>query len=212
MNHRILLVDDHQMFREGLKAVLKSETDFQVVGEAENGIQAVELCRELAPDVVIMDISMPEMSGVEAAGKIHAESPAIKIIILSMHTEKRYILGALKAGATGIVVKNSASAELLTAIETVVSGQTYLSPSVSNVLVQNILESGADAGEKMLSPRERQILQLIAMGKGAKEIGYELGISNKTVEAHRMQLMNKLDIRNVADLVKYAIREGMIEL
>ena len=212
MNRRILLVDDHQMFREGLKAVLKSETDFQVVGEAENGIQAVELCRELTPDVVIMDISMPEMSGVEAAGKIHAESPAVKIIILSMHTEKRYILGALKAGATGIVAKNSASAELLTAIETVVSGQTYLSPSVSNVLVQNILESGSDSGEKTLSPRERQILQLIAMGKGAKEIGYELGISNKTVEAHRMQLMNKLDIRNVADLVKYAIREGMIEL
>jgi len=212
MIHRILLVDDHQMFREGLKAVLKSETDFQVIGEAADGKMAVELSRELAPDVVIMDISMPEMSGVEAAGKIHAESPDIKIIILSMHTEKRYILGALKAGATGIVAKNSASAELRTAIEAVVSGQTYLSPSVSNVLVQNILESGADAGEKMLSPRERQILQLIAMGKGAKEIGYELGISNKTVEAHRMQLMNKLDIRNVAELVKYAIREGMIEL
>ena len=212
MSHRILLVDDHQMFREGLKAVLKSETDFQVVGEAADGMQAVELCRELAPDVVIMDISMPEMNGVEATGKIHAESPGIKIIILSMHTEKRYILGALKAGATGIVAKNSASAELRTAIETVVSGQTYLSPSVSNVLVQNLLESGADTGEKMLSPRERQILQLIAMGKGAKEIGNELGISNKTVEAHRMQLMNKLDIRNVAELVKYAIREGMVEL
>ena len=212
MNHRILLVDDHQMFREGLKAVLKSETDFQVIGEAADGVQAVELSRELAPDVVIMDISMPEMSGVEATGIIHAESPDIKIIILSMHTEKRYILGALKAGATGIVAKNSASAELRTAIDAVVSGQTYLSPSVSNVLVQNILESGADTGEKMLSPRERQILQLIAMGKGAKEIGYELGISNKTVEAHRMQLMNKLDIRNVAELVKYAIREGMIEL
>ena len=212
MSHRILLVDDHQMFREGLKAVLKSESDFHVVGEAENGIQAVEMSRELAPDVVIMDISMPEMSGIEAAGKIHAESPAVKIIILSMHTEKRYILGALKAGATGIVAKNSASAELLTAIETVVSGQTYLSPSVSNILVQNILESGSDSGEKTLSPRERQILQLIAMGKGTKEIGYELGISNKTVEAHRMQLMNKLVIHNVADLVKYAIREGMIEL
>ena len=212
MIHRILLVDDHQMFREGLKAVLKSETDFQVIGEAADGKMAVELSRELAPDVVIMDISMPEMNGVEATGIIHAESPDIKIIILSMHTEKRYILGALKAGATGIVAKNSASAELRTAIEAVVSGQTYLSPSVSNVLVQNILESGADTGEKMLSPRERQILQLIAMGKGAKEIGYELGISNKTVEAHRMQLMNKLDIRNVAELVKYAIREGMIEL
>jgi len=212
MSHRILLVDDHQMFREGLKAVLKSETDFQVIGEAADGVQAVELSRELAPDVVIMDISMPEMNGVEATGRIHAESPDVKIIILSMHTEKRFILGALKAGATGIVAKNSASAELRTAIEAVVSGQTYLSPSVSNVLVQNILESGADAGEKMLSPRERQILQLIAMGKGAKEIGIELGISNKTVEAHRMQLMNKLDIRNVAELVKYAIREGMVEL
>jgi DNA-binding NarL/FixJ family response regulator len=212
MSNRILLVDDHQMFREGLKAVLQCETDCQIVGEADNGIQAVELSRELAPDVIIMDISMPEMNGIEATRKIHEESPDIKIVILSMHTEKHFILGALKAGAVGIVVKSSASAELVAAIETVLSGKTYLSPSVSNVLVQNFIETGGDAGEKVLSPRERQILQLIAMGNGAKEIGYQLNISNKTVEAHRMQLMKKLDIRNVPDLVKYAIREGMIEL
>jgi DNA-binding NarL/FixJ family response regulator len=166
----------------------------------------------LTPDVVIMDISMPEMNGIEATGKIHEESPGVKTIILSMHTEKRFVLGALKAGATGIVDKNSTSAELLIAIETVVGGQTYLTPSISNFLVQNFLESGAESGEKMLTPRERQILQLIAMGNGAKDIGCELGISNKTVESHRLQLMNKLDIRNVANLVKYAIREGMVEL
>jgi len=212
MSYSILLADDHQMFREGLKAVLQSETDFLVAGEAENGIEAVEQSRELAPDVVLMDISMPELNGIEATRRIHEESPDIKIIILSMHTEKHFILGALKAGAAGIVVKSSASAELVTAIETVLSGKTYLSPCVSNVLVQNFLESGTDAGEKVLSPRERQVLQLIAMGNGAKEIGHQLSISNKTVEAHRMQLMNKLNIHNVPDLVKYAIREGMVEL
>ena len=212
MSHRILLVDDHQMFREGLKAVLAGETSFDVVGEAENGIKGVALSRELAPDVVIMDISMPEMNGIDASKIIHAELPDIKIIILSMHTEKRFILGALKAGAVGVVVKNSASAELVTAIETVLNGKTYLSPSVSDILVQNLLDTGGDATEKNLSPRERQILQLIANGKGAKEIGYDLGISSKTVEAHRMQLMNKLEIHNVAELVKYAIREGIAEL
>jgi DNA-binding NarL/FixJ family response regulator len=212
MNHRILLVDDHQMFREGLKALLQGEAGYLVVGEAENGIRGLELSRELAPDVVIMDISMPEMNGVEATRRIHEELPDIMIIVLSMHTEKRFVLGVLKAGAAGIVVKNSASAELVSAIETVLSGKTYLSPSVSSFLVQNFLEQELEEGEKVLSPRERQILKLIAMGKGAKEIGYDLNISNKTVEAHRMQLMRKLDIHNVAELVKYAIREGIIEL
>jgi DNA-binding NarL/FixJ family response regulator len=210
--HRILLADDHQMFREGLKSVLLSETDFMVAGEAGNGLEAVDLSRDLAPDIVVMDISMPEMNGIEATRRIHAESPDVKIIILSMHTEKHFILGALKAGASGVVVKNSASAELVIAIEAVASGKTYLSPSISNILIQNLLGVETETGEKVLSPRERQILQLIAMGKGTKDIAYELGISNKTVEAHRMQLMNKLDIRNVAELVKYAIREGIIEL
>src|SRR5512137_2868110 len=164
MSYRILLVDDHQMFREGLKSVLKSETDFLVAGEAENGIQGVELSRELAPDVVIMDISMPQMNGIEATRRIHGESPGVKIIILSMHTEKHFILGALKAGAAGVVVKNSASAELVIAIETVVSGKTYLSPAISHVVVQNLFDSGdTDTGSKVLSPREREILQLIAM-------------------------------------------------
>lgn len=212
MSHRILLVDDHQMFREGLKAVLEGESGLMVVGEAENGFKGVASTRELAPDVVIMDISMPEMNGIEATSNIHAESPDVKIIILSMHTEKRFILGALKAGAVGVVVKNSASAELVAAIETVLSGKTYLSPSVSDVLVQSCLDSDSGTVDKVLSPRERQILQLIACGKGAKEIGYDLGISNKTVEAHRMQLMNKLNTHNVAELVKYAIREGIVEL
>jgi len=207
-----MLVDDHQMFREGLKALLQSETDFLITGEAEDGLQAGEFCRELAPDVVIMDISMPGINGVEATRRIHEESPDVKIIILSMYTEKRFIMGALKAGATGIVAKNSASSELVDAIQAVVNGNNYLSPSVSDVLVHNFLASDTDTGPKNLSPRERQILQLIAMGKGAKEIGAELNISNKTVEAHRMQLMKKLDIRNVAELVKYAIREGVVEL
>jgi DNA-binding NarL/FixJ family response regulator len=212
MRYRILLADDHQMFRDGLKALLQSETEFLVVGEADNGLMAVKQSHELAPDVVVMDISMPEMSGLEAARKIHDASPDTRIIILSMHTEKRYILGALKAGVSGVVAKSSASSELVTAIQTVMNSQTYLSPSVSDVLVQNFLESDVDTGEKKLSLRERQILQFIAMGKCAKEIALELAISNKTVEAHRMQLMNKLKIHNVAELVKYAIREGMVEL
>lgn len=212
MIQRILLVDDHQMFREGLKSLLQGENGFTIVGEADNGERGLTLCREVSPDVVVMDIAMPEMNGIEATRRIHAESPDIRIIVLSMHNEKRFILGALKAGAVGVVVKNSASAELVSAIEAVNRGEIYLSPSVSSVLVQNFLDTDGETNEKVLSPRERQILQLIAMGKGAKEIGYELGISNKTVEAHRMQMMNKLDIHNVVELVKYAIREGMVDL
>ena len=212
MCHRILLVDDHQMFREGLKAVLESDSGFVVVGEAGNGMQAVELCRELAPDVIVMDISMPGINGIEATRRIHAEAPGAKCLILSMHTEKHFILEALKAGAAGVVVKSGASTELVGAIASILRGETYLSPCISNVLVQNFLGSGHETGAKVLSPRERQILERIAMGNGAKEIAYQLGISNKTVEAHRMQLMRKLDIPNVVDLVKYALREGVIEL
>jgi DNA-binding NarL/FixJ family response regulator len=171
MSIRILLVDDHQMFRDGLKAFLQTETEIVVVGEASNGKKAVDLCLELVPDVVVMDISMPEMSGIEATKIIHADAPATKVIILTMHTEKRFVLGALKAGASGIAVKNNTAAELLTAIKTVMSGQTYLSPTVSDILVKNLIESGEHQEEKVMTTRERQILELIATGKCAKVIG-----------------------------------------
>ncbi|MCZ7584692.1 MAG: response regulator transcription factor [Deltaproteobacteria bacterium] len=216
MDVRILLADDHQMIREGLKVLLEREDDLEAVGEAEDGEQAVGLVDSLRPDMVIMDVVMPGVNGIEATRKIVGLQPDIKIIALSMHTEKRYVTEILKSGASGYVLKDSAFDELSRAIQVVREGKTYLSPEISGVLVEDYVRRGSSAtGQPVTTPlsaREREVLQLLAEGNATKDIAEKLGVSVKTVETHRHRIMRKLGIFNVAELTKYAIREGLTDI
>jgi len=207
---RVVLADDHLVLRDGLKAILTDER-MEVVGEASDGLEAIKLCEKLTPDVAVLDISMPVLNGIDAAREISKVSPKTKIIILTMITEDRYVFSALRAGASGYVLKSKASSNLVDAIDTVCKGEFYLSTSVSKAVVNAYL-SKVDAPTDPLSIRERQVLQLIAEGKNVKEIGGILGISAKTAESHRTNIMNKLDIHDVAGLVRYAIREGLVQI
>jgi DNA-binding NarL/FixJ family response regulator len=207
---RVVLADDHLVLRDGLKAILTDQR-MEVVGEASDGLEAIKLCETLTPDVAVLDISMPVLNGIDAAREISKVSPKTKIIILTMITEDRYVFSALRAGASGYVLKSKASSNLVDAIDTVCKGEFYLSTSVSKVVVNAYL-SKVDAPTDPLSIRERQVLQLIAEGKNVKEIGGILGISAKTAESHRTNIMNKLDIHDVAGLVRYAIREGLVQI
>lgn len=188
---------------------------FQVIGEADNGRDAVKLAKKLQPDIVILDIGMPDLNGVEATRQICAEAPRSKVLALSMHTESRFVLGVLEAGASGYLIKDAAFEELAVAIKAVLKGQMYLSPSIAGVVVrQSIGRSGSEPRSERdkLSKREHEVLQLIAEGKSTKEIAATLYVSVKTVETHRKQIMDKLDIHSVAGLTKYAVREGLTPL
>lgn len=215
MSVTILLVDDHRMMREGLRLVLDQESEFKVAGEAANGRDAVVLAEQLKPDIVIMDIGMPDLNGIDATREIRRISPTSRIVALSTYSDKRYVLGMLEAGASGYVLKNAAAEELVHAIQQIVRGQKYLSPeltsTVINVYLQRMLTATPPVGQ-ILSPRERETLQLLAEGKTSKEIAAQLFISVKTVDMHRQNLMNKLGLRSVAELTKYAIREGLTRL
>lgn len=207
----ILIADDHRLLREGLRALLERE-GFQVIAEADNGRSAVQLAKKLKPDIVITDIGMPDLNGVEATKKICAEVPRSKVLALSMHTESRFVLGVLEAGASGYLLKDAAFEELSSAIKAVLKGQIYLSPSIAGVVVrQSIGRPGSKpkSDRATLSKREHEVLQLIAEGKSTKEIAATLYISVKTVETHRKQIMDKLDIHSIAGLTKYAVREGL---
>jgi len=215
MSIRILLADDHKITRQGLRSLLEKQSDMVVVAEAEEGRTAVRLVRELLPDVVIMDVSMPDLNGMEAARQITREFGNVKIVALSMHSDSLFVTEMLKSGASGYLLKDCAFEELARAIRTVVAGKTYLSPSVSSVVVDDYLHrlSKADfSGLDVLTNREREVLQLLAEGKSTKQIALKLHISGKTVETHRRQIMNKLDIHTVAELTKYAIRKGLTSL
>jgi len=184
----------------------------EVIGQAEDGHTTVELARELTPDVVVMDISMPDLNGIEATREIRREAPDVKVVALSMHSAKRYVTEMFKAGAVGYLLKDCDFDELARAIRTVAEGKTYVSPSISNVVVEDLVhgEEKLDATAfSVLTQREREVLQLLAEGKTTKQIALRLHISPKTVEAHRLRVMNKLDIDNVALLTKYAIQEGL---
>jgi DNA-binding NarL/FixJ family response regulator len=212
---KILLADDHKITREGLRSLLEKEPDMEVVAEAEDGRTTVSLVRELLPDVVIMDVSMPDLNGMEAARKITGEFGNVKIIALSMHSDTLFVTEMLKSGASGYLLKDCAFEELARAIRAVIADQTYLSPSISGVVIDGYLHrlSRVDiSGPEVLTDREREVLQLVAEGKSTKEIALALHISVKTVETHRRQIMSKLDIHTVAELTKYAVRKGLTSL
>jgi DNA-binding NarL/FixJ family response regulator len=210
---RILLVDDHAMLRDGLRSVLTQEGDVEVVGEAADGRTAVELARTLAPDVVVMDVGMTDLNGIEAARRLRSESPKSRVIALSTHSDRRYVLGMLEAGAVGYIVKVSAYDELRQAVRAVASGQTYLSPQIADLVVgARVARSAAGTAKAPLAPREREVLQLIAEGHSSRDVARRLHISAQTVETHRRNIMQKLDLHSVADLTRYAIREGITPL
>ncbi|MFC1762514.1 response regulator [Planctomycetota bacterium] len=210
---RILIADDHAIVREGLTALFKQQPQCEVVGQAKDGQQAVALCQTLQPEVAIMDISMPKLSGVEAIRQLHHSHPDIKVIVLSMHSENTIVSEALKAGCWGYVLKSSLFEEIATALETVMAGDRYLSPEITSTMVDDYLHPtapGNDSGP--LTDRERQIVQLLAQGKSVKESAQYLGISPKTVDATRRKAMHKLEINSVALLTKYAIRAGLTSI
>jgi len=215
MTIRIILADDHKIVRQGLRTLLAAEPDMEVVAEADNGRTVLRLAQELKPQVVIMDISMPDLNGIEATRQMLAESPGVKVIALSMHSDSLFVLNMLKAGASGYLLKDCALEELIKAIRTVVRQKTYLSPGISDIVIKDFVSGWATTGSSafsILSTREREVLQLMAEGKSTNQIAENLYVSVKTVEAHRKQLMNKLGIHSVAELTKYAIRQGLTSL
>jgi two-component system response regulator NreC len=212
---KILIADDHQIVRQGLRFLLEKESDLKVVAEAENGRSTVRLARELTPGVIIMDVAMPDLNGIEATRQIIAESPATKVIALSMYADRRFVVNMLKAGASAYLLKDCAFEELIRAIRVVLAHKTYLSPGVTDILVKDC-QMGIPMDEisafALLTPREREVLQLMSEGNSTAKIADQLHVSIKTVESHRQQLMQKLNLRSVAELTKYAIREGLTSL
>lgn len=208
MSCRVLLADDHQIVRQGIKGLLE-KAGHTVVGEAADGREALKLAQTLTPDIAVLDVSMPLLNGLDAAREIQRVSPATKTILLTMYTDKGYVLQALRAGAKGYVLKTQAAEDLIRAIREILRGEVYLSPSVAVAVVEAYLEKTELIADP-LTPREREILQLVAEGKTTKEIAKLLSISFKTAESHRNHIMQKLDIHDVAGLVRYAIRQGLV--
>jgi len=212
---KILLADDHKITRDGLRALLEQQANMNVVGEAENGREAVRLAMDLAPDVVVMDISMPELNGIEATRQIRGVLPDTKVIALSMYADRRYVVGMLKAGVSGYLLKNCAFDELVSAIEAVTHNESFLSPRIADTVMKDythILEQDETAGVSALSAREREVLQLVAEGLSTRQIAERIHVSVKTVETHRQQIMKKLNAKSVAELTKIALREGLTAL
>jgi DNA-binding NarL/FixJ family response regulator len=215
MSISILIADDHQIVRSGLRNLFENEADMEVVAEAEDGRAAVRMARDFSPNVVVMDIGMPQLNGVEATRQIKAQSPGAKVITLSENSDRQFVSEALKAGAFGCLPKAVGFEELTSAVRAVASGNVYLSPSVANVVISDYVRNGESrpsTAYTVLSPREREVLQLMAEGKSTKEVAGNLKVSVKTVETHRAKLMDKLNLHSVAELTKYAIREGLTSL
>ena len=214
MSIRLLLVDDHRMLREALRSLFARAHDIEVVGEAGDGRKAIEMARELVPEVVVMDIGMRELNGIGATRQIREENSRIKVIVLSTHSDERYVLRALEAGASGYVLKVSAFDELLGAVRAVSAGKSFLSPDVTDVVIDQWRGTPAprSSPDESLGPREREVLQLLAEGKTSPEISRRLHLSVRTVETHRRNLMRKLGLHSVAELTKYAVREGITPL
>jgi DNA-binding NarL/FixJ family response regulator len=210
----ILLAEDHVLVRAGIRALLQRLPDVVVVGEASTGREALALAGALHPDIVLMDIAMPDLNGLDAAARLAREEPRTKIIILSMHAAEEYVRQALQAGAAGYVLKDAAPAELELAIRAVARGETFLSPGVSRQVMEGYVSGrGVEKphGLERLTPRQREVLQLVAQSKSTKDIAFDLGLSVKTIETHRAQLMDRLDIHDVAGLVRFAVRMGLVD-
>ena len=215
MNLKILLADDHAILRQGLRALLEKQEDMEVVGEAGDGREALELIRELVPDIVIMDVTMPNLNGIDATEQIVGRFPEVKVIALSIHSHGHFIIDMLKAGASGYLLKESLFDEFVEAIRMVAAGRVYLSPRITGIVVEDYVKKLSVTPETSLAgltEREREVLQLLAEGKSTKQIALELHLSAKAIESRRHQIMKKLDIHSVAELTKYAIREGLTTL
>jgi DNA-binding NarL/FixJ family response regulator len=211
----LILADDHKLFRLGLQQLLDRQKTVKVIGEAATGFEAATLAHDLTPDIVLMDISMPELNGIEATRRIVDEDAGVRVIILSMHADRRYIQEALRAGARGYLLKDSAPEEVMRAIQKVMRGQFYLSAKINEQVISEFIrltESKTPTPFSLLSAREREVLQLLAEGNSTKEIADKLNVSAKTVETHRQHIMDKLNMHTVAELTKYAIREGLTPL
>jgi len=207
-----MLVDDHRIIREGLRSMIEKEPAMEVAGEAENGRSAIYLAKETRPDVIVMDLTMPDLNGIEAIRQVLADCPGIKVLALSMHSDKRFVDGALEAGASGYLLKDCAFEELARAIKALMANQTYLSSGIAGTVVKEYVQHLVETSVSPLTSREREVLQLVAEGKCVKDIASTLSLSVKTVESHRHRIMHKLQIFDVPGLTKYAIREGLISL
>ncbi len=215
MTIRLLLADDHRMMREGLRKLLETHGGFEVIGEAENGRDAVAQTRALRPDIVVMDLGMKELNGVEATRQVRAELPRVGVVVLSTYAQEDYVLSALEAGASAYVLKISAHQELVEAIQAVAKGQRFLSPEITGIVMDAgvqgaLLARGRSRGD--LTARESEVLQLVAEGRSSGEIAARLCLSTRTVEKHRLRIMEKLDLHSVAELTKYAVRQGLVSL
>jgi DNA-binding NarL/FixJ family response regulator len=211
---RVLLADDHRLVRAGIKSLLEEIPGVDVVAEAGDGRETLELVKQHNPNVAIVDVAMKGLNGLEVADRISKDHPHIKVLILSMHTNEEYVIKALKSGAAGYLIKDAATVELKLALDAVRKGETYLSPVISKGVIDNLiaLSNGRNDPGEVLTPRQREILQLIAEGKSTKEIAAILSVSVKTVETHRTQLMGRLGIRDIAGLVRYAVRTGLVSV
>ncbi|MBL7065875.1 MAG: response regulator transcription factor [Anaerolineae bacterium] len=212
---RVLLAEDHTIVRKGVRALLADEPGIEVIGEAEDGREAVQMAQQLLPDVVLMDYSMPGLNGLEATRQIKRWVPEVKVLVLTMHADKEYVFQILSAGASGYVVKKAAPTELVAAIQAVYRGDSFLSPTISRTVIEEYVRQAkviAKDSYGQLTGREREVLQLIAEGHSSREIAKRLCITEKTVRTHRANLMDKLHLRSIAELTQYAIRRGMISL
>jgi len=207
---RVLLADDHRMVRQGFRLILMSQEDIEVVGEAGNGREAIELAKTLRPDVLVMDVTMPELNGIEATRRIHEISPLIRVLALSVHRESVYVREIIRAGAEGYLLKESADEELLASVRAVARGHSYMSPEVSGAILKDYRKHAANPLD-VLSVREREVLQLIAEGKINKDIASLLRLSIYTVDGHRSRIMDKLDLHSVGELVRFAMRHGLVD-
>jgi DNA-binding NarL/FixJ family response regulator len=215
MQLRILLADDHELTRSGLRFLLEQHPDWAVCGEASNGRMAVELAEELKPDFAILDISMPELNGLEATRQILKTQPRTKILIYTMHETEKIVVEALEAGARGLMLKSDGGENMMAAVQSIASGRRFLTSTVLDMVVEAYLskrgaDRSADTQSTMLTSREHEVIQLLAEGKSNKEVGSTLFITDRTVEGHRREIMRKLDLRSIADLVRYAIRNGIV--